>query len=217
MSWLLESLDPEARRAVHMAMRRRRFGREEVIYHEGDPAESLHLVVKGRVAIRTTGPTGDSLTLNILGVDDVHGELALLTDDHRRSATAVSLEASEMLLLDRGEFERLCAANPAIHRLLSVALAERVRVLSVMVQEALFSSADQRVIRRVFDLAEIYGPAVDGEVAIPIRQDVLASLAGTARPTANRVLQELQRAGCVRLARGRIIVTDLAELARLGR
>ncbi len=217
MSWLLDSLDVEARQAVHAAMRRRRFGRDEVIYHEGDPAESLHLVAKGRVAIRAVGPTGDSVTLNVLGRDEVHGELALLSDDHRRSATAVALEASEMLVLDRRDFDGLCASNPAIHRMLSIALAARVRELSAMVQEALYLSSDQRVVRRLHDLVRIYGTDADGPVEIPIRQDALASMAGTARPTANRVLRDLERCGCVQLARGRIVVLDTVELRRRAR
>lgn len=214
MSWLLDSLDADARRAVRAAMHRRRFKRDEVIYHEGDPADSLHLVAKGRVAIRTTSPNGDSVTLNLLGVDDVHGELALLSDDHRRSATAQALEASEMLVLDRREFDRLCASSPAVQRLLAVALAARVRALSAMVQEALFLNADQRVIRRLTELTDLYGDAARGAVSIPVRQDELASMAGTARPTANRVLRALQRDGVVELQRGVIRVVNTTELRR---
>jgi CRP-like cAMP-binding protein len=58
---------------------------------------------------------------------------------------------------------------------------------------------------------------VDANGALPITQEDLAQLAGTTCPTANRVLVGLQSAGVIHLQRGRIEVTDIAELRRLAR
>jgi CRP-like cAMP-binding protein len=52
------------------------------------------------------------------------------------------------------------------------------------------------------------------EAHLTLRQDDLASIAGTTRPTANRVLKQLETAGIVRLARGQIVVTDVDLLRR---
>ena len=50
-------------------------------------------------------------------------------------------------------------------------------------------------------------------VVVPLRQDDLATMVGTTRPTANRVLQQLVDDGLVTLGRGRIEIDDLDALA----
>jgi CRP/FNR family cyclic AMP-dependent transcriptional regulator len=70
------------------------------------------------------------------------------------------------------------------------------------------------VVRRLADLVDIYG---DGgpNVNLPVKQDDLASMAGTTRPTANRVLKQLESESVLELRRGSITVVDLARLRRL--
>src|SRR5947208_1445669 len=94
---LLRSLPEEDRRRVLAAARRRRFARREVLFHEGDPGDTLHLIDKGRVAIRITTPLGDVATVGVLGRGDVVGEMAILEEGGRRGATVMALEATETL------------------------------------------------------------------------------------------------------------------------
>ncbi|MGH3492841.1 MAG: Crp/Fnr family transcriptional regulator, partial [Sciscionella sp.] len=92
-------------------------------------------------------------------------------------------------------------------------MAGYVRRLSAMVLEAMYLPVEQRVRRRLADLARIYGG--DGSRAeIHLTQDDIAHLAGTTRATANRVLRALEARGVLTLARGHIIVLDRAGLAR---
>ncbi len=92
-------------------------------------------------------------------------------------------------------------------------LAGQVRRLTEQLLDALYMGADQRVMRRLADVAEVYA-GERNEAELLVRQDDLASMAGTTRPTANRVLKQLESDGTVSLARGRIIVADVAELRR---
>src|SRR5256885_8893412 len=87
---LLRSLSEEDRRRVLSAARRRRFARREVLFHEGDPGDTLHLIDKGRVAIRITTPLGDTATVGVLGPGDVVGEMAVLEEGGGRAATATA-------------------------------------------------------------------------------------------------------------------------------
>ena len=86
-----------------------------------------------------------------------------------------------------------------------------MRRLSGLLVEALFLPVDQRVVRRLADLAEVYA-ADEATVDVPLRQDQLASLAGSTRSTTNRVLQQLVDESIVELARGRIVILDVAAL-----
>jgi CRP-like cAMP-binding protein len=94
-------------------------------------------------------------------------------------------------------------------------LAATVERLSQSLLEAMYLGVDERVARRLVELAEIYRTG-GARVVVPITQDDLAGMAGTTRPTANLVLGKLADAGAVRLERGRIEVTDLESLRRHG-
>lgn len=209
MEWaLLRGLAPEESRRILRRAQRRRFARHEVVFHEGDPGDSVHLVANGRVAIRMTTPLGEVATVNIVGAGAAFGELALIVDDARRSATAVALEPTETLSLRRDAFEEAVAADPAVLRFLVHALADRVRQLSADLLEAMYVPAETRVLRRLAALARLYPATTGGAVVIPLTQDDVASLAGVSRPTTNRVLRAAEERGVVALGRGRITVTD---------
>lgn len=217
MAWpFLEGVPEEDRRRLLAATTRRRFARREVLFHEGDPGDTVHLVDRGRVAVRVTTPRGDVATLRVRGAGEVIGELALLHDASRRTATVVALERTETLTLHRDAFGDLRRRHPSVDDFLVSVLADEVRRLSSLLVEALYVPVETRVVRRLVDLA---GDYTSGEAAaeIPLTQEDLASLAGTSRATVNKVLGGLERDGVVTGARGRITVRDLEALRRRAR
>jgi CRP/FNR family transcriptional regulator, cyclic AMP receptor protein len=211
MEWPLLAGIPEAdvQRLLSIA-RRRTFRRGEVVFHMGDPADTLHLIAAGRFAVRVQ-TASDVAILTVLGPGQLFGELALLEPDGRRSATVEALEPGETRSVHRPDFEELRRRHPQVSDVLVAILAGQVQRLSRRLLEALYIPADTRVRRRVSELAELYGPG--DEVTIPLRQEDLAGLAGTSRATVNRVLREEEGRGSVRLGRGRVVVLDQAALA----
>ena len=218
MEWaLLRPLSPQVRSRVMGAAQPRRYPRGDVVFHEGEPGDTLHLVRSGRLAVRVSTDAGDSATLRILRPGDAFGELSLVrpTGRHQRSATVTALEPVETLVLPRAAFESLRASHPQVERLLVALLAERVDQLSQRLLEALYVGVEIRVLRRLLELVDIYGGGQAGSApVIPLTQDDLAGLAGASRPTVNQVLQRLAAQGVVTLKRGSIIVTDPLTLAR---
>jgi CRP-like cAMP-binding protein len=215
VTWqLLSPLSDAQRERVVSATRHRQYAKGEVLFHEGDPGESLHLVRSGRFAVRVSIPTGDSATLGVVGPGDSFGELALLGPSNERTATVVALEGGETLTLTRADFSRLREENPGVEALLLAALARRIDELSRALLEALYVGVDRRVVRRLLDLAEAYPTEGEPKITIPITQDDLAGMAGASRPTVNQVLQRLAGTGAVSLGRSRITIDDLALLRR---
>ena len=158
MDWpLLAQLEPQTRAEFLALARRRSFERNEVICHAGDPADSLHFVEAGHLAVRGGLASGATATFNILGPGDYFGELSLLREDHRRTATVVALERSRTLSVAGTAFHALCAMNPQIDRVLSTLLAERVEALSTRLLETMYDSLERRVFRRLVALAAVYG------------------------------------------------------------
>jgi CRP-like cAMP-binding protein len=215
---LLAGLPPDDVRLVLSRSRRRRFRRGEVIFHEGDPADALHLIVTGRVAVRVSTPLGDAATLDVVGAGEVVGEQALLPPHGPRSATAIALEATETMALSASDFDALRTEHPSVDGVLLTLLARRNRSLAARLAEALYTSAETRVVRRLLDVASLY--EVDGDhegTVVLLTQDDLAGLAGTTRETVNRVLRKEEERGSLDLARGRVTLRDRPALERRAR
>lgn len=214
MDWaILSTLSDGERRAVLASTVRRKYRKGEVIFHEDDVGESLHLLERGRAAIRVSNSQGDQVIINVIGPGAFFGEQALVGDNNHRSATVISLQPVETLALHRAEFDRLRADHPVIDSMLVTALSERVNRLTDHLLEALFTPAEKRLCRRLVELTGTYiVPGVDGPISIPLTQEELASLAGTSRPTANRVLQDLVQSEIIVVRRGSVDVLDDARL-----
>jgi CRP/FNR family cyclic AMP-dependent transcriptional regulator len=216
MQWpLLGDLPPEELQRVIAIARRRTFTHGEVVFHEGDPGDALHLIEKGRFAIRVSTPLGERATLAIRGPGELFGEMALITSAPR-SATVAALEPAETYSIGQADFEELRRAHPGVNSILVSVLANAVRRMDELLVEAFYVGAEKRVLRRVRDLAALYGDG-SGPITIPLTQEDMAGLAGTSRATVNRVLREEEERGTLRLSRGRTTVVDLDELERRAR
>lgn len=213
---LLSRLDEADREAVLAKARRRAFERNEVVFHQGDPGDSVHLIESGRVAVRIVTAAGDVATLTVMGAGQSFGELALLKRSSKRTATVVALEPTRTLSLHADAFDELRREQPQVERLLVAILGARVERLTAHLVEALYVQADKRVLRRLLELVRLYS---DGRATttIPLTQEDLAGMAGTTRPTVNSVLRKLEEAGALALSRGRIEVLDTAAVARQAR
>jgi len=219
MKWpLLEHVPEEDVQLVLSVARRRKFDRGEVVFHEHDPADTLHLIDKGRFVARVGTPLGDTAILTVMGAGEMFGELALLgSADERRSATVAALEPSETRSVHRLDFERLRARHPETSEILIAILSGQVRRLTTHLVDALYVPAEKRVRRRLVEMVAVYDEGTAAEVVVPLTQEDLAGLAGTSRATANRVLREEEARGVVTLGRGRTTVLDVDALTRRGR
>lgn len=214
VEWRLLASLTEAERSALLAIgRRRRFTRNEVVCHAGDPADSLHLVASGHLSIRVSLPSGDTATINVLGPGSSFGELALLRSDGARTATVTAIEAAETIAIPGSAFQTLCRKQPDVQRALSAMLAERVDELSKRLLEVSYVGLDRRVYRRLLELARSYHDG-SGPPVVPITQAQLADLTGGTRPTVNQILQGLVERGTIEIGRGRITVLDGRELRR---
>jgi CRP/FNR family cyclic AMP-dependent transcriptional regulator len=208
MDWpLLADLPAEDVRQLLSIARRRTFARGEVVFHRDDPADCLHLVVRGRFGARVLTPLGDSVLVDVFGPGQSFGELALLLPEARRSATAEALEVGETRSVFRDDFAVLQREHPGVKDVLLRLLAEQLRRSTDRVVEAHYVDAETRVRRRVSELATSYPSGV-----VPLTQEDIAAMAGTSRATVNRVLRDEERRGTVALTRGCTTVLDVDEL-----
>jgi len=215
MDWsILASLSQDERRRVLRGTRRRQFASGDIIFYEGDPADSLHLLAAGHVTVWVTTPQGESVILEILGPGAAFGELALLGHNQVRAATVRTLERSETLSMSRQQFNELRMHLPAVNDFLVQAMAERLRRIDAHLMEALFVPAEKRVLRRLLSVALLYPSAGSSGTTVPVTQEVLANMAGTSRPTTNQVLRAAEEDGVIKLGRRRITILRPVELRK---
>jgi CRP/FNR family cyclic AMP-dependent transcriptional regulator len=211
---LFAGIPGEDVRAVLALARRSTYRRGEVVFHRHDPADAVHLIVKGRFDVRITTATGDVVALAIHGPGETFGELAVVTAAER-TATVTALEPGETLVVRGSELRRLAREHASVDEVLVRMLAEHVAFLSERLVEAYTVDAEARVARRVLELGRVYGEKPP--VVIPLIQEDLAALAGTSRATVNRVLREAERRGLVEVGRGKTVLVDPDGFARLAR
>jgi CRP-like cAMP-binding protein len=208
MEWpIFAGLPQEDVQAVLGVSRRRTFSKGEVVFHRGDPGDSLHLVVSGRFAVRVMTPVGDVATLRIRGPGESFGELALVHPSSHRSATVAALEPAETRALAYSAFDALRAKHHGIDRLLVALLADELRRQNELLLDAFYVPAERRVLRRLLELGS----------PVELTQEELAQIAGTSRATVNRVLRDEEKRGTLTLDRGRTTLTDIETLRKRAR
>jgi CRP/FNR family transcriptional regulator, cyclic AMP receptor protein len=210
---LFAHVDDEVLRGLAGQMRRRRFRRGEVIFHQDDIGDSLQVVVSGVVKIVLPSQEGDEAIIASLHAGDFFGELALL-DGGPRSTTATALERTETLSLGREAFLQLLADDPAVVRALLRALADELRRLTGHVGELHFLDLAGRLATRLARLAREANPDAAGRVELdwPFTQTDLAAMIGGTRQSVNKLLSGLVDDGLVVIDRDTLVIADLSAL-----
>ena len=113
-------------------------------------------------------------------------------------------------------FDELRDRQPSIDRALADSLGAEVRHLSGQLVDAMYTPVEARLCARLcarlLEASEQWGRA-----RLPLTQQDVAELAGTTRPTANRVLRQLSEEGLVRLSRSEVVIADPERLLRRSR
>jgi CRP/FNR family cyclic AMP-dependent transcriptional regulator len=214
---LFAGLDESGMALVAGALRTRRFRRGEVVFHAGDPGDSLFIVASGSVKILVAPEDGsDPAILTMIGAGGFFGELALL-DGGARSATAVAGDPVETLVLRRDAFDRLVDDDPAIRRALLVALAGEIRRITGQVADLHFLDLPGRLARHLLRQVAPNGqPLPAGEVRLPwpYTQGELAGMIGGSRQSVNRLLADFVAQGFLRFEGDELVISDPRRLAR---
>jgi CRP-like cAMP-binding protein len=210
---LFGRLEPDELDRLVTYMRVARYPRRTVLFRKGDPGNNMMVVVDGRVKVCTHSEDGKELVLNLFSPGEVFGEIALL-DGADRTADAVTLDACELLVLERRDFLPFLRGHPdACMRLLAV-LCQKLRQTSVLLEEALFLEGPSRLAKRLVHLAEAFGtPVADGvRIDLQLSQQQLGNMVGMSRESMNKHLRQWREEDLIRVQEGYYVITDLAAL-----
>jgi CRP/FNR family transcriptional regulator, cyclic AMP receptor protein len=212
---LFEGLDPSQLDWVAQRAHRRIFAAGSNVMTIEQPGEAVYIILYGTVKIHVEQGERDVI-LSILGAGDLLGEMSLI-DSVGRSASAVTLEDSLLLWMDRATFSYILDHFQAVARNLVQILSARLRLSDHMIQSLASLDVNGRVARQLLAFAERYGRDVkDGvQIRILLTQGDIADLVGSSRKRVIQTMVLLKEQGLVAMSDdGRIIIHNRAGLAK---
>ena len=185
---------------------RRRYPKDTVVFFENEEGDSFFMILEGRIKVTILGDDGREIILSVLGPGDFFGEMALL-DNEPRSATAIAVEESELLILQRTDFQGVATKRTITGALIRV-LTARLRRANHQISTLALLDVYGRVARVILDMAREEGKRLkDGRIAFRrATHQEIANRIGTTRETVTRMLKDLERQGLIQIEGKEIIV-----------
>lgn len=190
----------------------RELRRGEPLWHEGDPAETLTVILRGRVKIVRHAEAGDVI-LEIFGEGEPVGAIAVY-NCIPYPASAVSLEPVSVLLLPRRDYFELLDRHPDFARAIIRELTRLTLALTRKIEDMRGQRVDVRIAQLFLTLAQRMGRQTEEGIVLPIqlsRQEV-ADLVGTTVESAIRTLSRWGREKVLISGRGRFVIPSIEAL-----
>ena len=195
---------------------RRQFPAGEVLFHQGDPAGTVYVILSGHVNLQVATVSGGVSHIGRRGPRQTLGEVSVI-EGKRRLADAITTDRCDLLILDARDFQRCMERFPKFERQVMRGLAARIR--EIVGRRAKESDGDalERVSALILELMEDYGTVPEGDgkrINIQLTQQQMAERIGVKRECVNRKLSSLQRTGAIRVDGRQVIVMSEERLRR---
>jgi len=207
--WISQlDLSPAGQSAL-AALPHRQLPAGTALFHPGDPAQAFVVVLKGRIDVMLTGPSGREILLYAVepGQSCIQTTLGLMGDE-AYTGDAATATACDVVLIPKPLFRTLLDNEPGFRRFVMQAFGARMADLTRLLERVAFGRIEQRLAAALLDLAE------DGRRVQATHADLAARI-GSAREVVSRRLEGFARQGWVGTDRGTVTLNDLAALRHL--
>jgi CRP-like cAMP-binding protein len=215
---LFQDVDPDAAEGVAAQFEYIDVQRGQVIFHEGEPGDSLYIVLAGKVKLGRKSADGRENLVALMGPSDQFGELSMF-DPGPRTTTAVAVTDSRLARMPKQALRQWITDRPEIAEKLLRVLARRLRRTNNMLADLIFTDVPGRVAKQLLQLGSKFG-SIDGghlRVTHDLTQEELAQLVGASRETVNKALADFASRGWLRLEGKGVVIMDRERLARRAR
>lgn len=185
------------------------YKKDNMVLIEEEIGSTMFIILNGRVKISRISDEGREVILSILVDGDFFGEMSIL-DGQTRSANAVTLEDTELMIIRRENFLQILHDHPQVAINLLKELAHRLRRSDSQIKSLSLQNALGKVASTLLRIADDSGIIKHGQVVIqhlPPQQD-LANMAGTSRETISRVIKSLNQLGYVNKEGSKLLILD---------
>ena len=185
--------------------------RGDVLFHEDEAADSLYVVIEGRIAIAKRSIDGRESVVALMEPGDLFGEMPLF-ERLGRSAEARALEPSQVLAVGYGPIREVYEQRPELLWGVVALLAGRLRTMDVALADSVFLDVTGRTAKRLVEMA-----AGADEFMLPVTQEELAAMVGASRERVNKAIASFVRLGWIEQSERRYRITDREQLERRAR
>ncbi|MCZ6800531.1 MAG: Crp/Fnr family transcriptional regulator [Nitrospirae bacterium] len=191
---------------------RRKLPAKNVVFQEGEPGDFLLIILSGKVKVLLSGSDGKEYILTILGAGNFFGEMAVL-DSAPRSATVMTVEPCEFLVLKTQDLSALLKKHPGIALKILKNLSQRLRKTNEQIRSLVMFDIYGRVGRCLLNLAEMQGGRAEGQFLVSNRPTFqeLAKMVGCSREALSRAMKTLKENGCLTVTRNTIYINKVWE------
>ena len=151
-----------------------------VIYTQGDDADAVFYIRKGRVKITVLSTTGKEAVIALLKADEFFGEGCLIEQTQRLS-TAVAVTECEIMQVDKIEMNGVLQHEPAFSNMFVAHILARSSKMEEDLIDQLFNSTEKRLARALLVLANFGREGRPEPIVKGISQEVLAEMIGSTR------------------------------------
>ena len=167
-----------------------------VIFSQGDPADAVFYVQKGRVKIVVTSEQGKEAVVAVLGANEFFGEGCLIGQP-LRLATASAMTESAVMRLAKEEMIRLLKDEPEFAAVFTAHLLTRNSRVEEDLVDQLFNSSEKRLARTLLLLANFGKEGRPEPITAKISQETLAEIVGTTRPRVSFFMNKFRKLGFI--------------------
>ncbi|MBW1840600.1 MAG: Crp/Fnr family transcriptional regulator, partial [Deltaproteobacteria bacterium] len=187
---LFENLGSEDLEDLLILLREQKIKKGDVLFRQKSEGNALYFIRQGAIKIVLPSRLGDERIVTIFSEGDFFGEMSLL-DGMPRSADAVAVQDSRVLILDRSNFLRFLKNNDsAMEKILST-LSIRLRKTDELLEDITFLNIPGRFAKKLLEIGETFGQK-DGDtvrVSLKLSQQELADMVGATRESINKELR----------------------------
>lgn len=182
------------------------FAKGEIIYHQGDIADSFYYIKKGKATVFMISPDGMEKTLNTASKGELIGEGAFF-DRKPRVSSARAVTSSELVIIEKKILLDLIRKNPPLAFDLLEILATRIRLLTTQLDSMTFMQADARIARLLLDDME--------DDSVSLTHEEIALTVGVSRITVTKTLSRLSAQGILATRYRGIKILDKSALEKI--
>ena len=181
-----------------------------LLHARGAEADGFYTIASGSVRFTRTTADGHATTIAVLDAPSWFGEISLF-DGLPRSHDGYAVGASIVLFHSKSDFKRLLDTYPAIYERFAKMLCLRLRATFDLVEEAAVAPLQQRLARRLLELAHLKPSMLEAEAIarvreVPLTQEELGHLLGKSRQSISKLLQAWEQNGLIQTKYGRISI-----------
>ena len=167
-----------------------------VIFSQGDRADAVFYVQKGKIKIVVTSEQGKEAVVAILGAGNFFGEGCLIGQT-LRLATASALTESSVKRLPKTQIVQLLKTEPEFAATFTTYLLTRNSRVEEDLVDQLFNSSEKRLARTLLLLANFGKEGRPEPITTPISQETLAEIVGTTRPRVSHFMNKFRKLGFI--------------------